>query len=280
MLCASCGPLALAPVRAASTGFHKALHPKRFVPTSQNRNRQLRRDDYMDEGCEVADGMANERPDLDYRDDFESAMAFDGHVEFERLAPSATDDAFLALRRKEDEDGSEHRARLNELFNETFVHYGSPEQTEMLVKRSWLPPEVARIVFPNHVYGPPKDCFFPHPLHVAVLANNVEMAELLLRFTKRASCDLNAVFLREHAPDTHWAEISPLFLALLIAPDDSWKLWLRLFGSGGAHLSKLDITTASNVMDELRLQSELSSHPPFLPFIDKFLLRLVESLAW
>merc|ERR1711990_681397 len=130
-------------------------------------------------------------------------------IEFERLRASSLDDLFVAMRRKSGEDDAEHRARLHHHFTEGFLHHDGAEEMEKLVKRCWLSSEVAGYFFPDHVYSPPSDSFFPRPLHVAVLANDLPVAKMLLNFARLAKCDMETLLYNCHDASTNFSVMSP-----------------------------------------------------------------------
>merc|ERR1712093_147473 len=117
-----------------------------------------------------------------------------------------------------------------------------------LAKRCWLDAEVAKCIFPNHVYSPPSDSFFPRPLHVAVLANDVPVANMLLRFARLANCDMETLLYNNHDCDTNFSVMSPVFLALLTIPDVSWESWSALLVEAGARFNKRDSCIAGNIV--------------------------------
>jgi len=241
------GPVALAPLRAASSGYSKAFAAGNFVPTWRAEHRRQRREEQASwpASPEELEELSN-RSELDDEDDFLSSTDFE--VEFERLTDTCLDDLFLAMRRKPREDEVEHRARLHNHFEDAFLHHDGGGPMEKLAKRCWLSAEVAGCIFPNHVYAPPSDSFFPRPLHVAVLAKHLPFARMLLRFARFAGCNMDVVLFNSHGTSTNFSVMSVIFLALLTLPDDSWETWSSLLVEAGACFSKLDSFIASNIV--------------------------------
>ena len=100
--------------------------------------------------------------------------------------------------------------------------------------------EVSALVFPNHVYSPPGGVFCPRPLHVAILAQDMALAKMLLRAALETRCNGDTVFLRSHTPNTNWGEMSPVFLALLVVSTETLAEWLKLLCAAGARLNHMD----------------------------------------
>mmetsp|Transcript_54469 Transcript_54469/g.96585 ORF Transcript_54469/g.96585 Transcript_54469/m.96585 type:complete len:205 (+) Transcript_54469:3-617(+) len=152
------------------------------------------------------------------------------------------------MRSKPREDDAEHRARLHHHFTEGFVHHDGAEEMKKLAKRCWLSTEVAGCIFPDHVYSTPSQSFFPRPLHVAVLANDIPVAKMLLRFARLANCDMETLLYNCHDPSTNFSVMSPVFLALLTLPDASWESWSALLVEAGARFNKRDSCIAGNIV--------------------------------
>jgi len=227
-------------MRAASLGCDACFHPRNFVATWHDASVQ----EYKNDGL-LEDG--EERPDLADQDNFGRALMF-SDSRFSSLSPSALDDVFLSMRRKDGEMEAEHTARLNWFFDETFVHYCSAEDMNALVNRCQLPSNIASSIFPNIVYNPSKNAFFPRPLHVAVLADHIQLGKLMLHFVDKAKCASSSIFLSDHTPGTNFAEMSPLLTAILFSPDRTLPVWLGMLARGGARFNKLDSCVVGNIV--------------------------------
>lgn len=249
---ALCGPVYLTAMRAACREYDALFHPRNFVATWHDANVQQHKDDgFLDDD--------KERPDLADEDNFGQALIFVGDKSFSSLAPSALDDVFLSMRRKDNEDKAEHTERLNWFFENSFIHYDGAEEMNILVDRCQLPDCVARCIFPNAVYTTPKDSFFPRPLHVAIVAEHLELGKMLLSFAKNAECNLDIVFLRNHSAGTDFAEMSPLMIAILFASDRNLHAWLDMLTGGGARFNRLDSCVVGNVVDHDQMTDEVLS---------------------
>ncbi|CAE7703822.1 unnamed protein product [Symbiodinium pilosum] len=230
------GAVALTPLRRSSRAHAQAFAIHHFVPRSHAAVQQFRWEEDARQG--YTEDL--ERPDLDDEDDFAHAMDF-ADATFSKVEVYAVDDAFLSMRRKGYESESEHRLRLNWFFENTFVHLGDDPAHYLALQRCCRQfPKVSALVFPNHVYSPPGGVFCPRPLHVAILAQDMALAKMLLRAALETRCNGDTVFLRSHTPNTNWGEMSPVFLALLVVSTETLAEWLKLLCAAGARLNHMD----------------------------------------
>eukprot|EP00933_Yihiella_yeosuensis_P030272 TRINITY_DN23939_c0_g1_i1.p1 TRINITY_DN23939_c0_g1~~TRINITY_DN23939_c0_g1_i1.p1 ORF type:complete len:404 (-),score=71.61 TRINITY_DN23939_c0_g1_i1:439-1650(-) len=240
---ASVGPFALAPLRAASRSHHKAFHPQHFVPRSSEMTRQHRAKEYWDEPEEQ-----REHPDYVDRDNFQCALDFD--VEFESLFHHALDDVFLTIRPKKNES-NDRSGMVLELIAEGFAHHDGPEPMKKLMKRCRC--KQLRLamgyIFPT---DEPNASFFSRPLHVAVLADNMDVARLLIRSCTLGKVNLDELFLRHHNLQTNFREHTPLFLAMMITSEEQFEPWVELLAAAGARFSDLDVSAGRWILWKLQ----------------------------
>lgn len=235
VLAATLGPVALMPLRAASKCESKVFCAEFFSPVGWRQKRKMLGDEAFhsplgDETYRalMAVSLALE-PDDEHA--FGSALGF--VVPFEQLHASALDDMYLVMRKITLEDRDDPAAKLNYLLENTFTHFVGAEPMHKLA-------EVARHIFPSHKYPTPSDSFFPRPLHVAVLARDLPLAKLLLRFTILSGCDLNNILCRYHTPASEFAVMTPVYLALLVLEDPDWDVWSALLVGASARFSIFD----------------------------------------